>query len=90
MGSGVNPRTMPRRAAARPGRGIRGTRIPRGMARIVRGFCEFAGTITIVRNSAPFRAIWSADLRVRPGADLGADPGADFIFEMRGIVRGVI
>ena len=61
-----NPRTMPSRAAARPGRGIRGTRIPRGMARILRGlFCEFAGTITIVRNSAQFRAIWSADLRVR-------------------------
>ena len=31
----------------------------------LRGLCEFAGTITIVRNSAPFRAIWSADLRVR-------------------------
>ena len=57
--------TMPRRAAFWPKRGIRGTRIPRGKARIVRGFCEFAGTITIVRNSAPFRAIWSADLRVR-------------------------
>ena len=26
----------------------------------------------------------------RPGADLGADPGADFIFEMRGIVRGLV
>ena len=60
-----NPRTMPRRAAARPGRGIRGTRIPRGKARIVRGFCEFAGRIIIVRNSAPFRAILGADLRVR-------------------------
>ena len=35
------------------------------MARIVRGFCEFAGTTTIVRNSAQFRATWSADLRVR-------------------------
>ena len=61
----LNPPTMPRRAAFRPGRGIRGTRIPRGKARIVRGFCEFAGAITIVRNSAPFRAIWSADVRVR-------------------------
>ena len=35
------------------------------MARIVRGFCEFAGRIIIVRNSAPFRAILGADLRVR-------------------------
>ena len=35
------------------------------MARIVRGSCEFAGRIIIVRNSAPFRAILGADLRVR-------------------------
>ena len=53
------------------------TRIPRGNARIVRGFCEFAVRITIVRNSAPFRAICSADLRVKhSGKTRGADPGA--------------
>ena len=61
------------------------------MARIVRGFCEFAGTITIVRYSAPFRAIRRHMERgfARPGADLGADSGADFIFERRGIVGGL-
>ena len=55
------------------------------MARIVRGFCEFAGTTTIVRNSTQFRAIPRHMERgfARPDADLGADSGADFIFERR-------
>ena len=59
------PAQKTRRADFGAARGIRGTRIPRGNARIVRGFWEFAVRIRIVRNSAPFRAIWSADLRVR-------------------------
>ena len=48
-------------------RGIRAQRRGKGAdcARIVRGFREFAVRSTIMRNSAPFRAIWSADLRVR-------------------------
>ena len=48
-------------------RGIRAQRRGKGAdcARIVRGFCEFSVRSTIMRKSAPFRAIWSAELRGR-------------------------
>ena len=54
---------MPRRAAAMHGRGIRGTRIPRGKARILRGFCADSVSslvrsqlCAIPRHSAPYGA----------------------------------
>ena len=61
---------------------MRVSRLPRGKARIVRGFCDFAVGVTILLYAAPFRAIWSADWRVL-GADYGADRRADFPPKMR-------
>ena len=71
----LRPKT--RRADSGAGRGMRVSRLPRGKARIVRGFCDFAVGVTILLYAAPFRAIWSADWRVL-GADYGADRRADF------------
>ena len=61
---------------------MRVSRLPRGKARIVRGFCDFAVGVTILLYAAPFRAIWSADWRVLR-ADYGADRRADFPKKMR-------
>ena len=80
MAAKIRPKT--RRADSGAGRGMRVSRLPRGKARIVRGFCDFAVGVTILLYAAPFRAIWSADWRVLR-ADYGADRRADFPKKMR-------